>query len=180
MSSLVDWTLDTIRNDDPMMGWLEERRFDFMPQVQSSVKLMFEGATVILITDREREWLGSYIMNKLNDPKLNRPILPIVTLASMYPHYDSVQGGEGLDIIEDMLSVSYKENYFFWYIGRGEDRRADIAKRSDRNLLWVLDEEVQNSFMLHSHDKLLDFKLLHLYRLFDKTLDGALFGAFEL
>ncbi len=177
---MVDWTLDTIRNDDPMMGWLEERRFDFMPQVQSSIKLMFAGATVILITDKEREWFGEYILSKLNDPKLNRPILPIVTLECLYPHYDTVRGGEALDMVEDMLSMSYKDHYFFWYIGKGEDSRADIAKRSDNSLLWVLDEEVQNSFMLHSHDHLLDMKLLQLYRLFDKTIDGALFGAFEL
>ncbi len=180
MSLLEQWTLEQIRNDDPMMGWLEERRFDFVPPVQASIEQIMSGATIVLITDRDREWLKEYIMNKLNHPDNDRPILPIVDMHAIYPHHDLMTGGECIDMIEDMLSMSYKENYFFWYIGKGDDKRADIAKRDDNSMLWVMDEEVQNSFHLHSFDKLLDLKLLQLYRLFDKTLSGALFGEYTI
>ena len=180
MNQLQEWTLDTIRNDDPMMSWLEERRFDFVPPTQSSIEQMMQGATVVLITDNERAWFGNYILQNMNAPSQTRPLLPIVNIDSLYPHFNLTRGAEGLDMLEDMLSLSYGENYFFWYVGKGDDSRADIAKRNDKSMLWVLDEEVQNAFMLHSFDKLLDIKLLHLYRLFDKTLSSALFGEIEL
>lgn len=179
MSILIQWTLEAIRNDDPMMGWLEERRFDFVPPVQNAIEQILQGATIILITDRERAWFGSYLTAKINAKSAGRPLLPIVTLDMMCPALDVIESTEDIDMIEDMLSLAYKK-YFIWYIGRGDDRRADIAKRHDKNMLWIFDEEVQNSFMLHSYDKLLDIKLLHLYRLFEKTLSGALFGEFQL
>ncbi len=174
------WVLEQIREDDPFMGWLEERRFDFVPPVKSSIEQMMRGSTIILITDHEQKWFGRYILQKLNDPSLNRPMLPIVHLESIYPHYDRVSGVQDLEMIEDMLSLSYGKKYFFWYIGKGADKKADLAKRNDRSMLWVMDEEIQNSFLLDSFDKILDLKLLHLYRLFDKTLSGALFGDYEL
>jgi len=180
MTDLEQWVLEQIREDDPFMGWLEERRFDFVPPVQSSIEQMINGATIVLITDHDRRWFSQYILQKLNDPAQNRPMFPIVNIESLYPHYSQVTDTEGLEMIEDMLSLSYAEKYFFWYIGKGADKKADLAKRNDRSMLWVMDEEVQNSFLLDSFDKILDMKLLHLYRLFDKTLGGALFGDYEI
>ena len=180
MHDLEQWVLEQIREDDTFMSWLEERRFDFVPPAQSSIKQMINGATIVLITDPDRRWFSHYILQKLNDPSLNRPMLPIVNLESIYPHLDQITGAESLEMIEDMLSLSYGEKYFFWYIGKGADGKADLAKRNDRSMLWVMDEEVQNSFLLDSFDKILDMKLLHLYRLFDKTLSGALFGEYEI
>ena len=174
------WVLEQIREDDPFMGWLEERRFDFVPPVHSTVSQMMNGATIVLITDHDRRWFSNYILQKLNDPSQNRPMLPIVNLESIYPHLNTINGSESLEMIEDMLSLSYGDKYFFWYIGKGADKKADLAKRNERSMLWVLDEEIQNSFLLDSFDKTLDLKLLHLYRLFDTTLSGALFGDFEL
>ncbi|RUM68372.1 MAG: hypothetical protein DSZ08_08295, partial [Sulfurovum sp.] len=52
--------------------------------------------------------------------------------------------------------------------------------RQDNSFLWILDEEVQDSFSLRSSDALLDIKLLQLYKLFDQTLSAALFGELEL
>ena len=179
MSVLIQWTLDAIRSDDPMMGWLE-RRFDFVPPVQSAVEQIINGSAIVLITDAHRSWLGDYILQKLNAKSAGRPLLPIAKLDHIYPHFTNIESAEDLDMIEDMLALAYGEKYFIWYVGKGDDKRADIAKRSDKSMLWVLDEEVQNSFMLHSFDKLLDIRLLHLYRLFDKTLSGALFGEYEL
>jgi hypothetical protein len=180
LRELEQWVLEQIRDDDPFMGWLEERRFDFVPPVHSTVQQMMEGATIILVTDHDRKWFSSYILQKLNDPAQNRPMLPIVNLESIYPHLDAVRSSESLEMIEDMLSLSYGDKYFFWYVGKGADKKSDLAKRNDRSMLWVMDEEIQNSFLLDSFDKTLDLKLLHLYRLFDTTLSGALFGAYEL
>ena len=43
-----------------------------------------------------------------------------------------------MDALEDMISLSYKNEYFFWYIGRGDDRRSDIAKRKETSYFWIL------------------------------------------
>lgn len=180
MNVLEQWILEQIREDNPFMGWLEERRFDFIPLVQNSIEQIIKGATIVLITDHDRRWFSSYILQKLNDPSQNRPMLPIVCLESIYPHYSHVNSTESLEMIEDMLSLSYGKNYFFWYIGKGADKKADLAKRNERSMMWVMDEEVQNSFQLDSFDKILDLKLLHLYRLFDKAISGALFGDYEI
>ena len=51
--------------------------------------------------------------------------------------------------------------------------------RSDENFLWIMDEEVQNSFKLRSSDVLLDIKLLQLFKLFNKTIDVGLFGEID-
>jgi hypothetical protein len=79
-------------------------------------------------------------------------------------------------MLGDMLDITFKGEYLFWYIGKGDDRRADIAKRSTDSLLWIMDERFQNALVLRSHDPLIDIKLLQLYRLFDKTLSAVLFG----
>lgn len=180
MNVLEQWVLEQIREDNPFMAWLEERRFDFVPPVQNSIEQIMKGSTIVLITDHDRRWFSQYILQKLNDPSQNRPMLPIVCLESIYPHYSHIKTTESLEMIEDMLSLSYGEKYFFWYVGKGADKKADLAKRNDRSMLWVMDEEIQNSFLLDSFDKMLDLKLLHLYRLFDKTLSGALFGDYEI
>ena len=103
-------------------------------------------------------------------------MIPIVCIDSLYPHYDHISGGESIDMLSDMLDITFKGDYFFWYIGRGDDRRADIAKRSANSLLWIMDERFQNALVLSSHDSIIDIKLLQLYRLFNKTLNGVLFG----
>jgi len=46
--------------------------------------------------------------------------------------------------------------------------------------LWIIDEEVENSFVVKSSDKNLDIKLLQLYKLFDATLEAVLFGELDL
>ena len=106
--------------------------------------------------------------------------MPIVCMDQVYPYYDAINGGEEINMLTDMLSMSYGEEYFFWYIGKGDDKRADIAKREDSSFLWIMDEDFQNAFPLRSIDKLLDIKLLHLYRIFDKTLNAVLFGEVEV
>ena len=85
-----------------------------------------------------------------------------------------------IDILDDMLSLSYKDNYIFWYIGSGDDRRSDIAKRRDSSYFWIFDEEFHNAFTMKSYDSHLDIKLLQLYRLFNASLNAAMFGEVDV
>lgn len=180
MQQLLKWTLETIRADEAMMSWLEEQRFEWTAVCAQAVKQITEGKTIVLITDRERKWFSSYISSSINRPSLDRPIIPIVCIDQIYPYYDEITGGEKIDVLSDMLSMSYSDNYFFWYIGKGDDKRADIAKREDSAFLWIMDEDFQNSFPMKSYDPLLDIKLLHLYRVFNKTLNAVLFSEVDI
>ena len=180
MHEFNTWTLEAIREDEAMMSWLEEFRFEWSASVKLAVEQMIEGKTVVLITDHDRDWFKHYVLSALNKPNLDRPILPIVSIDSLHSHYDLITGGEKIDMLSDMLSMAYNDNYFFWYVGKGEDARSDIAKREDASFLWIMDEDFQNAFPLKSYDTLLDIKLLHLYRMFDKTLNAALFGDIDL
>ncbi|EFP1838280.1 hypothetical protein HPX21_001645, partial [Campylobacter jejuni] len=48
------------------------------------------------------------------------------------------------------------------------------------SLLWLFDEQLQDSFYLNSKDKDLDIKLISLYQLFDVSLDAILFSKVQL
>ena len=46
--------------------------------------------------------------------------------------------------------------------------------------MLLFDEQAENSFYLSSTDENLDFKLLSMFRLFDRTIDAVLFGQVKL
>lgn len=170
------WTLDSIREEGASLQWLENIRFEFSATTAQAIQNILESKTIVLITDRDRMWFAEYIMNSLNKLSQERPLIPIVIIDDIYHNYDLILGGEMVDMLEDMLSISYKEDYFFWYIGRGDDRRADIAKRSSESYMWLMDENYQNSIPLHSYDKNIDIQLIQLYQQFNKSLNAVLFG----
>ena len=180
MQELLKWTIETIRRDESMMSWLEERKFEWTPLVSDTIRHILEGYSVIVMTDSERSWFGNYITASINKPQKARPYLPVYNIKSIYPHIDHVQNEEDGALINDMLSISFKEQYLFWYIGKNNDRRAKLALSRDDSFNWIFDEELQNSFRLNSNDELLDMKLFQLYRLFDKTLSATLFGQVSL
>lgn len=180
MQDFAQWSLDTIREEDGSLSWLEEQRFDWATTTSQALDQILNGKTIILITDEKRKWLETYILSSLNSVKLDRPLLPIISMDSIYGHYNSINGGEMIDILDDMISISYKEDYFFWYIGKGDDKRSDIAKRRDSSYFWIFDEDFHNSFTLKSHDPLLDIKLLQLFRLFDASLNATMFGEVDV
>ena len=163
----AQWSLDAIREEDGALSWLEEQRFQWATTTSATIAEILEGKTIILITDIKRKWLESYILSSINSTAMDRPILPIVSIDSIYNHYDNVNGGEMIDILDDMISLSYKNNYIFWYVGSGDDKRSDIAKRRDSSYFWIFDEDFHNSFTLKSYDSHLDIKLLQLYKLLD-------------
>jgi len=176
MTPFGSWTLETIRGEGASLSWLEELRFEWLPATQNAITQILESKSVILIIDKEYMWLEKYIVMSINKPSLGRPLIPVVSIDALYPQYSDIIGGEMIDMFEDMLSLSYKDEYFFWYIGRGECKRSDIAKRSDKSYLWIMDENFQNAMTLKSYDKHLDIKLLQLYQLFDESLSAVLFG----
>ena len=172
----AQWSLDAIREEGGSLSWLEEQRFDWTTTTAHALEQILSGKTVILITDEKRKWLEKYILTFVNDLSLGRPLVPIVSMDSICTHYNSISGGEMIDMVDDMISLSYKENYFFWYIGKGDNKRSDIAKRKDNSYFWLFDEDFNKAFTLKSYDPVLDIKLLQLYRLFNASLNATMFG----
>jgi hypothetical protein len=180
MQQLLKWTLDTIREEDSCFSWMEEHRYEWAPLVKSAVSQSIEGKTVLIITDESCKWFGKYILNSVNDLRKNRPLLPFYQLTECFPHFSGVNSSNELQLLEDMLEISYPNGYYIWYIGKFDHPYTKLAYRSDDSFLWVMDEEIPNAFALRSSDTLLDIKLLQLYKLFDNTLSAALFGELEL
>lgn len=176
MLDFAQWSLDAIREEGGSLSWLEEQRFEWSKTTAYALEQMLEGKTIILITDEKRKWLEQYLLSSINSASFERPLIPIVSIDSLAVHYNSISGGEMIDVVDDMISLAYKDDYFFWYIGKGEDKRSDIAKRKDNSYFWIFDEDFNNAFRLKSYDKSLDIKLLQLYKLFDASLNAAMFG----
>jgi len=180
MQEFAQWSLDTLREEGASLSWLEENRFDWATSTSLALEQILDGKTIILITDEKRKWLESYILSNINASNPQRPLLPIISIDGIFSHYNKVNTGEMIDMMDDMISLSYKDNYFFWYIGCGDDKRCDIAKRQDNSYFWMFDEEYSNSFMLRSYDKNLDIKLLQIFRQFDLSVNAALFGEVDV
>jgi hypothetical protein len=155
---------------------MEEYRYEWAPLVKSAVSQMIEGKTVLLLTDSPRRWFKEYILSHINAVEKNRPLLPVFPIAEMFPQIHTFTSTQDLQLLEDMLEISYPNGYFIWYIGKGDHSFTKFAYRCEDSFLWIMDEEVENSFVLRSSDTLLDIKLLQLYKLFDMTLSEALFG----
>jgi hypothetical protein len=180
MTEFAQWSLDTIREEGACFSWLEENRFEWTTTTAQALEQILAGKTIILITDERRKWLESYILSAINSKQIERPLLPIVSMHSLYKHYNTINGGDMIDVVEDMINLSYKEDYFFWYIGSGDDKRSDIAKRKDTSYFWIFDEENSNAFNMKSYDKILDIKLLQLYRLLNASINAAIFGEVDV
>ena len=176
MQKFLKWTLEAIREDESLMSWMEERRFEWVPLASSALKNILCGHTFIIITDREREWFGKYLLSSLNKFDKNRPFLPIINFNELSYNIDEANNKEKINVLEDMLSISFSNGYTFFYIGKSDSPRAKMVKHHEGSFLWMMDEQIQNSFYLNSSDELLDIKLIQLSRLFDKSIDAALFS----
>ena len=170
------WSLDAIREEGGSLSWLEELRFEWSKTTAYAIEQILSGKTMIIIVDEKRKGFEHYILSILNGVSLERPMIPVISIDNLYTHYNSVSGGEMIDIVDDMINITFKDEYFFWYIGKGDDKRSDIAKRKDNSYFWIFDEDFNNAFTLKSYDSLLDIKLLQLYKLFNSSLNAAMFG----
>jgi len=180
VKDLLTWTLEAIRSDDTMMSWLEERRYEWAPIVGNAIAKILEGQSVILLTDTQNSWFEKYVIQHVNRPGINRPLLPFFSFDALYPFAETIRSDQDIDLLFDMFSLSYPQGFFFWYIGKADHANARIALRNEESLLWVMDEEITNSFTMRSYDEMIDIKLLQLFRLFDKTLNAALFAEIDM
>lgn len=181
MRQFDQWTLDAIRAEGASMSWFEEQRYEWIPQIVNVMDHIMQGHTIVVVTDHERRWFTHYITESINKRTKERPMIPIVSLEALHPHVDMMRDTESIDMLTDMLDLSYNGKYFFWYIGKGGDeRRADIVKRSNGAFMWMMDENYPNALSLRSYDSHIDSKLLQLYRLFDRTLAAVLFGEIDV
>ena len=180
MQTLLKWTLNVIRENDDML-WLEERRFEWAPLLCAPLGSLISGASVIIVTDLQREWFADYAIRAINDVFKNRPFIPIYKLSALFPNLDALKNDDAKRFkdFSDMLDVSFNQ-YIFWYIGKNSETILDFIKKKEDGLLWVFDEESSASFSLKSIDKRLDSKLLSMYQLLDKTIFAALFAEVEL
>ena len=119
MQEFLNWTVDTIREDRLISPWLEEKKYEWTPLVSKNIHNVLErGFSVIIVTDKEREWFLEYILGNINSTKLNRPFLPYYDFKSFYRYIDTVKSDEDISYIKDMLSISFPNGYCFWYIGK--------------------------------------------------------------
>lgn len=180
MQEFINWTVDTIRQDSLLGSWLEERKYDWTPLISQSItNILDKGKSVLIVTDNDYEWFMKYILTNINKKTHGRPLLPFYEFNSFY-NIDNIKSDSDTELVKDMLSISFPNGYFIWYIGRSHHKRATIAKFSHKPLLWVMDEELPNSFNLKSGDEALDMRLLQMYRLFDKTISATLFAQVDV
>ncbi|MFA6760773.1 MAG: HobA family DNA replication regulator [Sulfuricurvum sp.] len=180
MQEFAQWSLDAIREESGSLSWLEESRFLWTTSTSQALGQLLDAKTIILITDEKREWFGQYMIEHINSSRVERPLIAVVKIESFFPHFCSVVQKSTLDALENMLDLAFKGEYFFFYVGKGDDRRAEIAKRRDSSYMWLFDEEYLNAFSLKSYDKELDIKLLQLFRLLDRSIDATIYGEVEL
>lgn len=180
MQQLLTWTLDTIRQEEASFSWMEEYRYEWVPLVKSAVTQTVKGKVGLIITDESHQWFAKYILTSINSLEKKRPLLPFYSLNQLFPQFASLTLVEELQTLEDMLDISYPNGYYIWYIGKGDHPYTKLAYRNDGNFLWVMDEKVENSFMLRSADMLLDTKLIQLFKLFENTLFASIFGELDL
>ena len=180
MQEFIHWSLDAIRAKGANYSWMEELRFEWATPTAKLLASILEGKTIILITDEEREWFKEYILFNINKDLNQRPLIPLVSIDAVCRKFSHINSSIELDMLDDMIKLSYQDNYIFWYIGKGDDKNADIAKRKSDSYLWLFDEDYQNSFKLSSYDSELDIKLLQLYKLFDDAINASMFGEVDV
>ena len=181
MQDLLKWTLENIRKNEPYLSWMEELRYEWVPIVSRILSAMFnKGHTILLITDREHEWFSRYVLTHINTPKKKRPYLPFVSLGSVFPHLNTLKTREDFELLEDMLSLSFPSGYTFFYVGDNTDNILKLVKRREDSFIWNISENVGQDFRLRGSDELLDMKLIQLFKLFDKSIDAALYAEIDI
>ncbi|AQW86319.1 DnaA-binding chromosome replication initiation factor [Campylobacter pinnipediorum subsp. caledonicus] len=180
MQEFMKWTLDAIRSEGLLLSWMEEKRVEWANLLAPRLKYLLNGRTFIVFTDDDREWFETYLLKKINSVNSARPLLPFVSLKSIYPSLDDISSKEQIMLLEDMLSIVFPNGYVYFYIGKSSDKKSQIAKLNDDSYMWLFDEQVQNSFYLSSSDDKLDTKLISLYNLLDKSIDATLFAELSL
>ena len=175
-----EWILNTIRDEGTCFSWMEELRFNWIPQVKSSIAKILEGYSLIVVTDNDFKWFSDYIINKNNKVENNRPFIPIYQINGLFPSIYNIKNATELDFLYDMLDISFINGYIFWYIGDGEHSLYEYIEQDKTSLIWRLNQDIEGIFSLNKKDPLIDIKLIQSFRLFEKALDAALIGEIEI
>lgn len=180
MENISDWLLNTIREDEKrgvMSGWIEEKRFLLLPHMVRLITHILQGRSVIVLTDRQHQWFGTYITQHINQHHKGRPFLPVIEITHLRDMIDSnAQGNDmkGFKLISNMLDMMYG-NYKIWYIGK-KSIYATFAKECGDGWHWIFDENE----IFNPTDEYLDYKLLILFKLFDRAILRALLNKISL
>ncbi len=175
-----DWTLEAIREEGASFSWMEEHRFNWIPQVQHALNNILNGYSVIVVTDREFKWFSEYIVDRINQLNKNRPFIPIYNIDCLFPSAYNLNDASELDTLYDMFDISFSNGYLFWYIGSGRHKHYENIEQNKGSIIWRLNHETEGLFSLNRNDPLIDIKLIQSFNLFDKALDGALIGEVEV
>ncbi|PAF53346.1 hypothetical protein BKH42_06420 [Helicobacter sp. 13S00482-2] len=174
---ISDWMLKAIREEGEslarMSGWLEMERYQWVSMTSRTISHILNGGTVLVCTDEERQWFGKYIVSSINRlGGKSRPILPIFDSNELLPKTLTFKE---TSLINDVLDISYKD-YMFWYIGKTSTPLANLAFSKENGFFWIFDDSIQDGLTLSSLDTMIDYRLIQLFRIFEKTLFDALFG----
>ena len=180
MQQLLNWTLKAIREEDSSFSWMEECRFEWVPLANSILSNIIDAKSILMLSDDEHRWMVEYILYDINSVNKKRPMLPFYDLNSYLPSVSRTKSTQQIQMLEDMLSISHPQGYVYWYIGSANDTNAKLAYRNEDSFMWIIGEQMQNSFKFSPIDKNKDLKLMQLYKLFDKTLSATLFSQIEL
>ena len=175
---LNTFTLNYIK--DKNLNWLEERRFEWISVVTEFLYDIMEGKSVLIVTDYKRKWLSNYIIQKINNFQDFKPsFMPFFDLISLVPQIEYAKTDEHFDLIEDMLNITFNENYLFWYIGT-ETPMLKFVKRKENVFSFIMDMDLQKNFFFKSIDENLDSKLLNLVDLLNETIKAVIFDEVKI
>jgi hypothetical protein len=175
--NITQWTLNLIKNNEVFLGWMEDRRFEFADSISNALSHIVEGGTIIIYVEDDYTWLKLYILREINKKNKNRPLIMFIDMNSIF-NINNLNSDIDEALFFDMLSMNFSK-YMFWYIGKNSEK-VKIFRKIDKNMLWLMDSEIKNSFFLRSIDENLDFKLIGMVKVFDKAIDSFLYCEIEL
>ncbi|MCE3038759.1 HobA family DNA replication regulator [Helicobacter anatolicus] len=172
---LSDWVLKTIREENNKIAlnsdWLEIDRFVFTTLLSHTITYVINGGTLLFCSDEHFEWFGRYVTQSINRFGASRPLVPIYLLEDFLPKIKNRDN----DLVHNVLSLSFND-YAFWYVGKMQSDLSKLAFSRDNGFLWVLDDSMQKALNLDSKDRMIEYKLIQLYKIFEQALFGAMFG----
>ena len=178
---ILEWTKESVKKDKSLNSWFSERIYEWVPLCDDAISALMQGTPFLVVTDRERDWFNYYIINNINSIKNNRPFVPIYSLMNFIPYSHKTDKIEHLDMVEDMLDITFKENYKYWYIGHEDSNIYRLVQRKEKSFVWLFDKESGgDTFFLKSYTENLEHKLMSLFKLFNQTITESMFGEIKI
>ena len=176
----LNWLGDTIREEEFIDSWLDSRKSELLPFFSKTITNILNGNSVIIFTDKDRDWFLSYIISTINNNYQNRPMLPFLDIRALIPDIDKIKRDIDIEYIKDYLDIILPNGYQFIYIGKAQDKRIKIVQAMEDSFIIAFDDELPKSFYLSSLDKSLDIKLMQIFKLFNITISEALFDNIDV